>query len=50
MTNPEAGPADGVNKSEIHTDFMVGGPGLEVFGVDGEGNEVLILGEEVWRL
>ena len=49
-TNPEAGPEDGANRSAIHTDFMVGGPDVTVFGVDAGGAEVPILVNEEWRL
>lgn len=49
-TNPEAGPEDGANRSAIHTDFMVGGPEVEVYGVEAGGAEVAILVEEEWRL
>ncbi|HEV1997629.1 MAG TPA: aminopeptidase [Candidatus Dormibacteraeota bacterium] len=49
-TNPEAGPEDGANRSSIHTDFMVGGPEVSVFGVAPGGAEVPILTNEEWRL
>ncbi|GAC1333826.1 MAG: aminopeptidase [Candidatus Dormibacteria bacterium] len=49
-TNPEAGPEDGANVSSVHTDFMVGGPEVEVRGVEAGGGEVAILLREEWQL
>jgi aminopeptidase len=42
--------AAGVNQSAIHTDFMVGGPQVEVDGVTVEGEVVPIIRSELWRL
>lgn len=38
------------NVSAVHTDFMVGGPELEVLGVEAGGSEVPILHGEEWAL
>jgi aminopeptidase len=42
--------ADGVNVSTVHTDFMVGGPEVEVDGVTVDGRVVPLLREDVWQL
>ena len=43
-------PGDGMNVSNVHTDFMVGGPELAVDGVTKDGTRVPILREETWQL
>jgi aminopeptidase len=43
-------PGDGVNISTVHTDFMIGGPELDVDGVTADGKAIPILREDVWQL
>jgi aminopeptidase len=43
-------PGEGVNISGVHTDFMVGGPELEVDGLARDGHSTPILRDDVWQL
>ncbi len=49
-TNPDATEDDGANIASVHTDFMVGGPEVAVFGVEEGGAEVPILRDDIWQL
>ena len=42
--------AMGVNRSRAHTDFMVGGPEVEVDGLDASGRATPILRDNAWQL
>ena len=43
-------PGEGMNVSSVHTDFMVGGPELEVDGLTKDGKAIPILREDTWQL
>jgi aminopeptidase len=43
-------PGEGMNVSTVHTDFMVGGPELDVDGLTESGEAVPILREDAWCL
>jgi aminopeptidase len=45
-----AADADGFNVSAVHTDFMVGGPDVDVDVITREGVTVPVLRDEVWVL
>jgi aminopeptidase len=47
---PEKRQVLGVNESNIHTDFMVGGPEVDIDGVTEGGALVPILRDDVWQL
>jgi aminopeptidase len=40
----------GINQSSIHTDFMIGGPEVDVDGLTPDGGEVPILRDNRWQL
>jgi len=46
----EASRADGLNVSAVHTDFMVGGPEVEVDGIEKNGSRVAILRNEKYQI
>ncbi|MDX6486818.1 MAG: aminopeptidase [Gaiellaceae bacterium] len=48
--SPDETRARGANISNVHTDFMVGGPEVAVDGITSEGKRVPILREDVWQL
>ena len=46
----EGDPGEGVNVSTVHTDFMVGGPEVDVDAVLADGTVVPLLRNDVWQL
>ncbi|HKH30313.1 MAG TPA: aminopeptidase [Gaiellaceae bacterium] len=40
----------GINQSSVHTDFMIGGPEVDVDGITSAGKIVPLLRENVWQL
>jgi aminopeptidase len=46
----DGGLIDGVNDSTVHTDFMIGGPEVDVDAVTRDGRTVPLLREDVWQL
>lgn len=48
--SPEERRSLGVNESKVHTDFMIGGPEVDVDGVTEEGDRVPIIREDAWQL
>ena len=48
-TSVEAEDRDRLNRSELHLDFMLGGPGVEVTGITREGERVPVLRDGPWE-
>ena len=41
---------DRINRSAIHIDFMIGGPGVDVSGITTDGDEVPVLVDGAWKI
>jgi aminopeptidase len=57
MTAPDGHPGDaealyrlGINRSAVHTDVVVGGPGVDVSGTTRDGRTVPIITDDTWVL
>jgi aminopeptidase len=40
----------GVNVSKVHTDFMIGGPEVEIVGITRDGERVPVITDDIWQL
>lgn len=47
---PDAATAARINSSAVHTDFMIGGPSVDVTGVRADGTELPVLAGGAWAL
>jgi aminopeptidase len=50
LTVKDAADVDRINRSDIHIDFMIGSPELEVDGLDAAGNATPVLRDGVWQI
>ena len=50
VSDPEERAAAGLNTSAVHTDVVVGGPGVDVVGTTRDGREVPLITDDVWVL
>ena len=48
--SPDQLVARGINHSTVHTDFMIGGPGVTITGVTKEGERIPIVQDDTWQL
>ena len=48
--SPEQLVERGINYSSVHTDFMIGGPEVEVTGITTSGERVTIITDDTWQL
>jgi aminopeptidase len=50
MCLPEGGTMELFNSSSVHTDVVVGGPGVSITGVTADGERVPLIDDDVWAL
>ena len=50
VSDPDQRAAAGLNTSAVHTDVVVGGPGVDVVGTTRDGREVPLITDDVWVL
>ena len=50
MTVSDAADKERINRSDIHIDFMIGSPDMEVDGLTAEGDAVPVLREGAWQI
>lgn len=50
VSDPDERAAAGLNSSAVHTDVVVGGPGVDVVGTTRRGREVPLITDDVWVL
>ena len=48
--SPDEQEAAGISQSSLHTDFMIGGPEVEVDGLTADGEAVPIIHGDAWQL
>jgi len=49
-SDPKEQVAAGINHSSVHGDVMVGGPGVDVFGITAEGDDLCVIADNEWQL
>ena len=50
LTVDDAADIERINRSDIHIDFMIGSPEIEVDGLDADGNATPVLRDGVWQV
>ena len=50
ISSPDQQAAAGLNSSAVHTDVVVGGPGVDVVGTTRDGRSVELITDDTWVL